>query len=95
MKWQITKTQKIAILVIVCLAIGWSMAGRNSTIPIPDAPRNQRPFLRWVVKAARASLWLMWLAESPTLDLNEKHFVSQPATTDADGYRSLRHGEGW
>jgi hypothetical protein len=95
MKWQVTKTQKIAILVIICLALGYSMAGGGDEL-IPRPPRrNERPFMKWIIKAARSSLWLMWLAESPTLDLNEKHFVTQPTTADADGYRSLRHGEGW
>lgn len=83
--------RSLVLLCLACLAVGWWLSTSPSS---PVGPREpDRPFLRFVMRAAKSFLWLAIVADPPPEDPAEPQFVH--ARVGADGYRQLEHRRGW
>jgi len=74
------------VAMLVGLAIGWFMFSGGS-----DSPRkDERPFLKWVARAAKNLLWISLMFEEPPEEI-------QPVKSEVgeDGYVMVEHGRGW
>lgn len=81
--WRIDRN--LVLVAVIAMAIGlW--VGRSSQ---DDTPQD-RPFLRWVAKAARNLLWIALVVEPPPEE--QQHLRSQ---VGEDGYVVIDHGRGW
>lgn len=78
------------IVVVVVFGLGYWYASKNAA---PPSPHKDRPLLRWVVKLAKAGLWVALFAEGPPED--EPRHALVHARAGADGEPLLEHGEGW
>jgi hypothetical protein len=82
-----TLTRKHIALIVVALALGWWL-GQPARRP---QPLEDRPVVRWIVRAAKQLLWIAVFVEEPPAE--------QPAQVQAvvgeDGYVKVDHGRGW
>lgn len=83
--------RSLVLACLACVAVGWWLSTSPSSPVGPKEP--DRPFLRFVAKAAKAFLWLAIVAEGPPPEASEPQFVR--ARVGSDGYRQLEHGRGW
>lgn len=77
-------------LVLIC--IGCLLAGVAYT-NVEIRPKNDRPVLKALARAAKAALWFMAFAEPPPKE-DEQHHV-QSVLIDEQGYAHINHSRGW
>jgi hypothetical protein len=74
-------------VIVVALAVGWWL-GQPARRP---QPLEDRPVVRWIVRAAKQLLWIAVFVEEPPA---ERHMEVQ-AVVGPDGYVKVDHGRGW
>lgn len=94
--------RKLVAVAIVAILIGFSWGGgrwqRYPFIPVPiptpsPSPDQDRPFLRFVFKAAKNLLWLAAFADPPPPEKPEQRLVHAPLVGE-DGYQVVDHARG-
>lgn len=87
-----TIERKHVYLILAAFLIGWWWSSPRSN-PSPWAPANDRPVLRWVVKAAKSLLWVAVFVEEPPAEVAECQALR--SEVGDDGYVKVDHGRGW
>jgi hypothetical protein len=78
----------LALACIACGLLGWFYSGSSE-----DArPLSDRPVARWIARAARAGLWVLWCAE-PAPESAPQLVHAPPAR--GDDRHEINHGRGW
>ena len=77
----------IIIALVVGLVVGWFVFAGSADTP---SRKDDRPFLKWVARAAKNLLWIALVAEDPPEEI-------QPVKAEVgeDGYVMVDHGRGW
>lgn len=85
--------KKLVAVALVAFAVAFFVAQRgDSPIPNPFVPaKPERPFLKFVIKAAKTFLWVAMFAEERPQDPQYRDH----ACIGPDGNVTLNHGEGW
>jgi len=82
---------RMRTLIVACAAcafLGWCYSSGDSG----PRPLSERPVAKWLSRAARAGLWVLWCAEpNPN---PQPQFVHAPAPR-GDDRREVNHGRGW
>lgn len=78
-----------AIVLVVVFGLGYWYASSRAE---PPAPHKDRPLLRWVVKLAKAGLWVALFAEGPPAD--EPQSLAKTRVGE-DGHLEVEHRGGW
>jgi hypothetical protein len=86
--------RKTLLILAAGIAVGWFAFSGNG-LPSPFQPAKDRPFLRFIAKAAKTFLWVAMFAEQPPQPAEQgRHLVHSPAVGE-DGYPLVDHGQGW
>lgn len=86
--------KRMVLVAVAAFAIAFFVAQRPGEGPFPNpfAPaRPERPFLKFVVKAAKTFLWVAMFAEERPADPPYRDHAS----IGPDGVQCLNHAEGW
>lgn len=78
---------RTTMAVIVALALGWWIAQP----PRKPQPLEDRPVVRWIIKTAKAALWIAVFVEPPP----PEQTAEVRAVIGDDGYVKVDHGRGW
>lgn len=78
----------ILVACLVAFLVGWT-AGRNSN---RFDPRQERPVLAAIMRAAKTFLWLAAFAEPAPEDTASEH---RSVMVDENGFVQLNHARGW
>lgn len=84
--------RSLVFALVACVAAGWWLSSSSGSPLGPPGP-TERPFLRWVAKAAKNLLWIAIVAEGPPAEEPEPQLVR--TRVGADGFRQLEHRGGW
>lgn len=86
--------KKLVLVAVAAFALAFFIAHSQNGFPNPFAPEKpERPFLKFVVKAAKTFLWVAMFAE-PKPDMPPANHVVQ-AKVGPDGHECLNHAEGF
>lgn len=85
--------KRMVLVAVAAFALAFFIAKSPDGIPNPFAPEKpERPFLKFVIRAARTFLWVAMFAE-PKPEVPANHVVQ--AKIGPDGHEYLNHAEGF
>lgn len=82
-----TINRNTLLILVAAMALGWYLGQP----PAKPQPLEDRPVLRWIIKAAKTALWVAVFVEPPP---PEQHAEVRAVIGD-DGYVQVDHGRGW
>jgi hypothetical protein len=84
-----TMNRNTLLVIVAAFALGWWISGPAK---VPPKPLEDRPILRWVIKAAKTMLWVAVFVEPPPEEVEPQLARAQ---VGEDGYKVLEHRRGW